>query len=904
MATHVARPDTPSSPHAFSAALIAELLDVDVETGLSSRDVADRRRRYGANLLPGPPRRSLAKALFPQVANFLILLLVMAAAIAVAVDELVQAGTILAIVILTVVLGFFEDWRAERAISTLQKMAAPEARATRDGEVVAVPSGDLVPGDIVLLDAGSAIPADLRLVETHMLRVNEASLTGESLTVEKDAELVLPEATELADRSNCAFAGTAVTYGRGSGLVVAIGQETQIGRIAELTGEAREMATPLQRDMASLSHALGAGALFVAVMVFIAGVLHGLDTKEVALAAISLAVAAVPEGLPAVVVICLALGMQRMAKRNVLIRRLTAVETLGAATVIATDKTGTLTRGEMTVTSVYLGPGEEPIMVGGTGYAPHGEFRRGGESIDPLRLEHLALLLTAAALCNDAKVEQDGSEWRVVGDTTEGGLAILARKAGLSREQLETEQPRIDEVPFSSERTRMTTLHQGGERVVGYSKGAPETIVESCAWRRRGQAVVPLSSTDASAILDAAHGMADSALRVIALAYRTVQSETTAERIETEMVFLGVAGIQDPPREEAPVAIQACRDAGIRPLMVTGDHAATALAIARQLRLTVDDSPVVTGPQIDAMSEVQLRDAVQKTTIFARTTADQKLRIVRALEANGEVVAVTGDGVNDAPALHRADIGVAMGRTGTDVAREAADMVVTDDNFASLVAAVAEGRRVFDNIRNFVVYLVGGNVGEILVLIVGISVGFPLPLLATQILFVNLVTDGPPALALAVEPADPESAKVPPRRRDEPLLSPRRWATVILRGLLIAAVVLCAFAVSYELLNRDEESARGVAFATLVVVQVLMAFTCRSLYLPAWKLAPFGNPQLIAGVAFSLAALLLVLALPPLQDAFDTHGLEADEWAMVLGFSAVPLVLIEAMKLSPWRLRR
>ena len=884
--------------------MVAELLDVDVETGLSSRDVADRRRRYGANLLPGPPRRSLAKALVPQVANFLILLLLIAAAIAVAVDELVQAGTILAIVVLTVVLGFFEDWRAERAISTLQKMAAPEARATRDGEVVTVPGGDLVPGDIVLLDAGSAIPADLRLVETHMLRVNEASLTGESLTVEKDAALVLPEATELADRSNCAFAGTAVTYGRGSGLVVAIGQETQIGRIAELTGEAREMATPLQRDMASLSHALGAGALFVAVMVFIAGVLHGLDTKEVALAAISLAVAAVPEGLPAVVVICLALGMQRMAKRNVLIRRLTAVETLGAATVIATDKTGTLTRGEMTVTLVYLGPGEEPILVGGAGYAPHGEFRRGGQSIDPLRHEHLALLLTAAALCNDAKVQRDGSEWRVVGDTTEGGLAILAKKAGLSREQLETEQPRIDEVPFSSERTRMTTLHQGAEQVVGYSKGAPETIVESCAWRRRGQAVVPLSSTDASAILDAAREMADAALRVIALAYRTAQSETTAERIETEMVFLGVAGIQDPPREEAPAAIQACRDAGIRPLMVTGDHAATALAIARQLRLTVDDSPIVTGPQIDAMSEAELRDAVQITTIFARTTADQKLRIVRALEANGEVVAVTGDGVNDAPALHRADIGVAMGKTGTDVAREAADMVVTDDNFASLVAAVAEGRRVFDNIRNFVVYLLGGNVGEILVLFVGISVGFPLPLLATQILFVNLVTDGPPALALAVEAADPESAKVPPRRRDEPLLSPRGWATVILRGVLIAAVVLCAFAVSYELLNRDEESARGVAFATLVVVQVLMAFTCRSLYLPAWKIAPFGNPQLIAGVAFSLAALLLVLAIPPLQDAFDTHGLEADEWAMVLGFSAVPLVLIETMKLSPWRLRR
>jgi Ca2+-transporting ATPase len=338
--------------------------------------------------------------------------------------------------------------------------------------------------------------------------------------------------------------------------------------------------------------------------------------------------------------------------------------------------------------------------------------------------------------------------------------------------------------------------------------------------------------------------------------------------------------------------------------MVTGDHAATALAIARQLRLAVDDSPVVTGPQIDAMSEVQLQDAVQKATIFARTTADQKLRIVRALEANGEVVAVTGDGVNDAPALHRADIGVAMGRTGTDVAREAADMVVTDDNFASLVAAVAEGRRVFDNIRNFVVYLLGGNIGEILVLFVGISVGLPLPLLATQILFVNLVTDGPPALALAVEPADPESAKVPPRRRDEPLLSPRLWATVILRGILIAAVVLCGFAVSYELLNRDEDSARSVAFATLVVVHVLMAFTCRSLYLPAWKLAPFGNPQLIAGVAFSLLALLLVLTVPLLQDAFKTQALEADEWAMVLGFSAVPLVLIEAMKLSPWRLRR
>jgi Ca2+-transporting ATPase len=897
-------PDVTTSPHTLAAAVVAQHLDVNVATGLTRQDVIERRLRYGVNRLPGKRRRGLARAVFAQVANFLILLLLVAAAIAVAVDELIQAGTILAIVVLTVALGFFEDWRAERAISALQKMAAPEARVLRAAEVIQIRSEDLVPGDVVILDAGSAIPADLRLVETHMLRVNEASLTGESVTVEKEGKLVLPQATELADRRNCAFAGTAVAYGRGSGIVVAIGEETQIGRIARLTGEPREAPTPLQRDMISLSHALGAGALGVGLVVFIAGILHGLDVKDVALAAISLAVAAVPEGLPAVVVICLALGMQRMAKLNVLIRRLTAVETLGAATVIATDKTGTLTRGEMTVTSLYLGPGENLITVSGTGYEFRGEFHQGHLPIDPLRDEHLALLLTAAALCNDAKVEKNDSEFRIVGDTTEGALAVLAEKAGLSRERLATEQPRIDEVPFSSERSRMTTIHGGGEGVLAYSKGAPETILERCDRRRRRQAVVPLSSNDAGAVLSAAHRMADMGLRVIAFAYRTAPAETAAERIEKEMVFLGVAGIQDPPRDESLAAIQACRKAGIRPVMVTGDHAATALAIGRQLQLTTDDFPVVTGRQIDMMSEMQLRKAVQETTIFARTTADQKLRIVRALQRNGEVVAVTGDGVNDAPALHRADIGVAMGRAGTDVSKEAADMIVTDDNFVSLVAAVGEGRRVYDNVRNFVVYLLGGNVGEVLVLFIGISAGLPLPLLATQILFVNLVTDGAPALALAVEPADPESARVPPRRRGEPLLSSGVWATVIVRSLAIAAAALFAFALPYEVLNRDEESARSVALATLIAVHVLMAFTCRSLYAPTWRLAPLGNRPLIAGVTFSLVALILILTVPPLQNAFETRRLEADEWAMVLVFSTAALLLIEGTKIWPWRIRR
>jgi Ca2+-transporting ATPase len=902
--TQVATSDVISSAHAFAAAVVARQLDVNIATGLTSQDVVERRLRYGANRLPGPPQRGIARAVFAQIANFLILLLLVAATIAVAVDELVQAGTILAIVVLTVALGFFEDWRAERAISTLQKMAAPEARVVRAGEIVVVRSEDLVPGDVVILDAGSAIPADLRLLETHMLLVNEASLTGESVAVEKEAEGVLPQATELADRRNSAFAGTAVAYGRGSGVVVAIGQETQIGRIARLTGELREVATPLQRDMASLSHALGAGALGIGLVVFVAGILHGLDVKDVALAAISLAVAAVPEGLPAVVVICLALGMQRMAKMNVLIRRLTAVETLGAATVIATDKTGTLTRGEMAVTSLQLAPGDELITVSGAGYAPRGEFQREDHPIDPLRESHLGILLTAAALCNDARVEEDDSGFRVVGDTTEGALAILAMKAGLSREQLEAEQPRIDEVPFSSERSRMTTIHGRGEGVIAYTKGAPETILQSCDRRRHGQAVIPLSSSDAGAMLSATLRMADMGLRVIAFAYRTAPANAAAERIEREMVFLGVAGIQDPPRDQSLAAIQACRDAGIRPVMVTGDHAATALAIGRQLQITTDDFPVVTGRQIDVMSETQLREAAQETTIFARTTADQKLRIVRALQRNGEVVAVTGDGVNDAPALHRADIGVAMGRAGTDVAKEAADMIVTDDNFASLVAAVGEGRRVYDNVRNFVVYLLGGNVGEILVLFIGISAGLPLPLLATQILFVNLVTDGPPALALAVEPADPESARVPPRRRGEPLLSSGVWATVIVRSLVIAAAALFAFALPYEVLNRDEESARSVALATLIVVHVLMAFTCRSLYTPTWRLDPLGNRPLIAGVTFSLVALIVILTVPPLQDAFETRRLEADEWAMVLVFSTAALLLIEGTKIWPWRIRR
>jgi Ca2+-transporting ATPase len=891
----------PQNHHALTASESVAALKSDIRTGLTLTEVAQRLDQYGANSLPEAPGRSLTRALLAQFTNFLILLLLAATIVAAAIGEYADAVAIAAIVLLSAILGFVQEWRAERAIAALKKMTAPDARVLRDGHVRNIPSEEVVPGDIVLLEVGNYVPADLRLLESPTLQVDEASLTGESSPVKKDAGAVLDDRTEIADRVNCAFAGTMVTYGRGTGVVIATGEESEIGRIAELIVEPEEEQTPLQRRMSELGRYLGAAAIAVSAIVFVAGTIRGLDLLDIALTAISLAVAAVPEGLPAVVVIALALGMQRMAGRNALVRRLAAVETLGSATAIASDKTGTLTRGEMTVTRLYV-PGAF-IEIGGGGYEPAGDFTRNGNEIDPLAEHQLALLLKAGSLCSDARLEQTDGRWRVVGDTTEGALVVAARKAGLDWEALEDAEPRFHELPFTSERARMTTIHAVEDRAIAYTKGAPEVILHGCTAIQKGDRVESITQHDERDALHANERLASEGLRVLAIAYRPVEREPDLEAVESGMVFVGLAAMQDPPRSEAREAVAACKQAGIRVLMITGDHAATALAIARDLRIAGDRDDVKTGTDLGDLSDESLGEVVQKTSVYARITAEQKVRIVESLRANGEIVAVTGDGVNDAPALVRGDIGAAMGITGTDVAKGVADMVIADDNFASIVAAVEEGRHIFANIRNFVVYLLGGNIGEIVVVFVGVVSGLPLPLLPIQILFVNLVSDGPPALALGVEPGDPQALRRPPRHPDEPLLTGSLWRAVVFRGFVVGASVLAVYVLWHEGMGRSEEASRTVAFASLVLSQVMIAFACRSLERPLLTLSWRSNPWLLLGASASIVALILVVYAPGLADAFEAEALSVTDWVIVAGFSVLPAAAVEMRKVTRWRLR-
>lgn len=890
-------------PHARLVEEVVRDLGTDLERGLRDDEAASRLLVYGPNSLPEPPGRSLLRALLDQFANFLIVLLIIATAIAALIGEYVDAITIAAIVALTAILGLVQEWRAERALQALRGMMAPTARLLREGRVIELPAPEVVPGDVVILEVGHYVPADIRLVESATLNINEASLTGESDPVSKDAASVLaPEAT-VADRRNSAFAGTVVTYGRGCGVVVATGASTEVGGIATIIGTVEEGPTPLQRRMSNLGRWLGGAAIAISVVIFGMGAATGEDVLDMLLTSVSLAVAAVPEGLPAVVVISLALGMQRMARRHALMRRLAATETLGSATVIASDKTGTLTRGEMTVVRIYLGPDLEQMTVTGTGYEPVGEFRGIRDVVAPRSDRHIRLLLTAGALCNDARLLHEKGRWRVVGDTTEGALVVAARKAGLDWEQLEAEEPRISEVPFSSDRARMTTVHQVETRCVAYMKGAPEVILPLCESRRRRDDRVPLTEEDRGSVASANEELAALGLRILAVAYREFDSPPPSGEAERRMCFLGLVAMHDPPRDEAIDSIDSCREAGILPIMITGDHARTALAVARDLRMA-DDAGVLTGSEVEHLTDSGLREAVQRVRVYARVTSGQKLRIVEALKANGHVVAVTGDGVNDAPALKRADIGVAMGITGTDVAKEAADMVITDDNFASIVAAVEEGRKIFDNIRNFVVFLLSANVGEVLLIFVAVMVGLPLPLLAAQILLVNLATDSFPALALSLEPGEPDAMRRPPKPPSEPVLTRSVAAATAIRGLAEAAGALVVFVLWREVFDSTLELARSATLATIVMAELLEAHGSRSLYRTAWSIGVFSNLWLIAATLVSFVVLIAVLYVPPLQDAFHSTSLGWGEWLAVAVASLGRLAVIEGMKIIRWPLRR
>jgi len=922
---HKADVDAPIRPqavdqdiwHALEASEVVKALKTSPREGLTSAEASERIVEYGLNELQETPSATLLERILDQFKSFLVLLLIGAAIVSALLGDYIEATAILAIVVLNAVLGVIQEQRAEEALAALRKLAAPEVQVIRDGHRQTIPARELVPGDIVLLEAGNYVPADLRLMETVNLRIDESALTGESVPVTKEARLVLTQDQALGDRRNTAFSGTLVTYGRGVGVVVSTGMRTQIGMIAAMIQAVHEEPTPLQVKLNQLGRVLGWAALVVCGIVFGVGWLQGLDPLDMFLVAVSLAVAAVPEGLPAVVTITLALGMREMIARHALIRRLASVETLGSTTVICSDKTGTLTQNQMTVTRVWVDG--VTFEVTGSGHVPEGDFRVDGEVADLKSYPAATTALWVAALANDAVLEtvagEDGREaLRAVGDPTETALLIAAAKAGAIRERLARAYPRIDEIPFDSARKRMTTVHkilapapedaspfyddELREWEIAAIKGAPDVVLDLCTQvQRMDDSTIPLTESVRERILETNASMARNALRVIAVAYRVEQDvpdEATPETVERDFVFVGLLGMIDPPREEVGEAIATAREAGIRTIMITGDYPDTAEEIAEEIGLLTPGHGVLTGRELEALDDDELSGRVPRIDVFARVTPE---RIVDALKRRGEIVAMTGDGVNDAPALKRADIGVAMGITGTDVAKETADMVLTDDNYASIVAAVEQGRIIYANIRKFVFYLLSCNLAEIAVIFLAILAGLPSPLTAIQLLWLNLITDGAPALALGLETAEPDIMKQPPRPPDEPVINRSMRAKIGVQTVAIAGVTLGAYLLGLQMLPGVAEGAETMAFATLSFSELLRAFTARSESAPLHRIGFFTNRWMFYAVASSMMLLLAVIYIPFLQPIFNTMPLGWREWRVVLPLLLVPALVAEATKI-------
>ncbi len=900
--------------HSRELAEVLSGLGTDVGTGLSSVEARERLERYGPNELREKPRPTLLQMLLAQFNNFLVILLIVASVISAVLGELTDAAMIMAIVVLNSVMGVIQESKAEQAMAALKKMAAPNARVIRDGSIQDVPSRELVPGDVVLLEAGNYVPADLRLAEAVNLKVEEAALTGESVPVEKRCGIALAEDIPIGDRVNSAFMSTVVSYGRGKGVVTGTGMDTQIGHIAEMIQSFEDEATPLQKKLEQLGKTLAIAALAVCAIVFGIGLLRGEDILYMFMVAVSLAIAAVPEGLPAIVTICLALGMQRMIRRHALIRKLPAVETLGSCTAICSDKTGTLTQNEMTVVRIYTH--HRWVEVDGKGYQPAGRFLRDGQPLDATADGTLSFLLSGSTLCNDAQLERtkngsdgveqvsskEGQEWRLVGDPTEGALVVAAAKAGLWKGQVEKSQPRVAEIPFDSDRKRMTTIHVNpdGPGHTAFVKGAPDIVLSLCVGTLRDGQAQPLDEQGRRDILAANETMSNQALRVLAVAYKPLEAvpqHPTPEELEKDLVFVGLLGMIDPARPEVKDAVAVCRRAGIKPVMITGDYRNTAVAIADELGILADGKArVLTGADLDRIPNEEFLDLVEEIDVYARVSPAHKVKIVEALKARGHVVSMTGDGVNDAPALKRANIGVAMGITGTDVSKETAAMVLTDDNFASIVSAVEEGRVIYSNIRKFVFFLLSCNVGEILIVFLAMLVGLPVPLQPVQLLWLNLLTDGLPALALGMEKGEPDIMDRSPRPSGESILNKEMQIGIVVQSLAMTAATLGAMLIS---LARNPENivlAQTMAFTTLVGSELVRAYSARSERHSVFAQGLFSNKYMV-GATF-VSALLLVgpLYIPGLQGLFEVVSPSTSDWLVALPLIFVPFTVAEIAK--------
>jgi len=880
-----------------------ERLQADGVRGLSPSEVTRRLAQYGPNSLSQARERSTLSILLAQFRSLIVALLVAATVIAVVMGDIIEAAAILVVIVLNAAIGFFTEWKAQRALSALQKQAVSMAHVMRDGAEGEIPAAELVPGDLVVLAGGARVPADGRIVESARLQIEESALTGESLAVTKTTEVLDDKDASLGDRLNMAFLGTTITDGRGRLLVTATGAQTEVGKIGMLIDEAVTRATPLERKLARLGRLLIVIVLALCAVIVGAGWLRGTtDFWHMLEIGLSLAIAAVPEGLPAVTTMTLALGMQRMARMRALVRRLPAVETLGAVTVICTDKTGTLTKNEMTVCVYALDEGR--VDVTGVGYEPVGKFQMGDRQLDPLTDERLALALRIGALCNDAKVDRKDGVDTVLGDPTEAALTVVAEKAGMKLAAMSAEFARVSEVPFDSVSKRMVTVHrtpQGG--TMAFVKGSPGSMLAASTAQVRAAGVTPLTSEERKLWEQTNEELAGASLRVLGLGYRDLPEGYSEEDLTRELTFVGLVGMIDPLRDEAKSAIATCRTAGIRTVMITGDQQATAAEIARQLGIDHDlhGSPLRTvhGRELTDLDAEGWKRIVADAAVFARVSPEHKLQIVEALQQQGHIVAMTGDGVNDAPALKKADIGIAMGIKGTEIAKENADMVITDDNFASIVGAVEQGRIIYGNILRFLHYLLSCNFSEIMTVFLALMIGWPLPLVALQILWLNLITDIFPAFALALEPSAPDVMKRQPRDPQESLLTPRFVGLIVWQGLLLAGVTLLAFGIGMQWHGTEGDGLRAattMAFMTLALAQVFHAFDARSQRRSIFTSRLFTNGWLWAAVGVCIILQIAAVYVPLLQKVLQTVPPTMAEWGVILGCSLLPVLVVELVK--------
>jgi Ca2+-transporting ATPase len=860
------------------------------QKGLTEQEAKERLEEAGLNELRQKRRITPLEIFVNQFKSFLIVILIGASAISLLLGETTDAIVIAAILLLNAILGFVQEYRAEKAIEALKKLAAPKAKVLREGRETAIEAREVVPGDILLFESGDRIAADARLLEAMNLKIEEALLTGESVPSLKFVT-ALPEETPLADRENMAYSGTTVTYGRGKGIVVCTGMETEFGKIAEQIQQAKEGPTPLQLRLRTLGIMLGALVLLLSAVLFAFAVFEGEPILESFIIAVALAVSAVPEGLPAVVTVSLALGVRTMSRRNAIVRRLASVETLGSTTVICSDKTGTLTKDEMTVTRVFVNA-ECCLHISGSGYEPDGKFSKNGDRVEPDQEGDLSLLLKIGCLCNHASLGDEGG-WAVVGDPTEGALLTLAGKAGMWREDLLEETPLIDEIPFDSVRKRMTTIHEVNGRRVAYVKGAPEIMLELSSMIHEDGKVRPLTQEDRETTVQAVQVMASDALRVLALGYRELPPQTrfNSKEVEKDLVLVGVVGMIDPPKAGVRDAVATTKKAGIRSVMITGDHELTAKAIAQEIGMLEEGGRIMTGLELDHMSQDALDRDVENITVFARTSPEHKVRILEALQKKGHVVAMTGDGVNDAPAVKGADIGISMGIKGTDVTREASDMILADDNFATIVNAVEEGRGIYDNIRKFIRLLLSTNLDEILLVASAILLRLPVPMLPIQVLWLNVVSDGLPALALSFDPYEKDIMERKPRSRNEGifhgmLLFVLAAATVaFLAGLMLLLYWRSTDFVSLQRL-------RTIIFTSTVMFELFFVFNCRSETRSVFRSDIFENKRLVWAVAVSFVLQLAVLYVPFLQPLFKTVPLSGSDWLIVLAIASSGLLIL------------